>query len=193
MSIHILILDNNSKFISNLKEQLTKYGATVHISPPLVTQNFRNYDGLVVSGRSSKPASSSLRRLIIEYYERLFYEFDKPILGICFGHEVLAFVYGGLIRKMQKGEYGITPITFHENYILMNGVSTTYVYQGHSAEVTKLPGCIQNFACSQRCRNQVVMHKEKPQFGVQFHPEVTQGDSLLRNFVSYCSGNRLET
>ncbi len=149
--------------------------------------NFSNYDGVVISGRSTRPLSVEQRKVILSRYRQLFAEAKVPVLGICFGAEIFAFSYGARIRRMNMGEFGQVEIHFNSSYPLSNGVGSMTVYQSHMMMIEDLPECIKNYASSTTCPNQVLKHRSRPQFGVQFHPEMTEDDTILSNFVDLCA------
>ncbi|MBI2183617.1 MAG: gamma-glutamyl-gamma-aminobutyrate hydrolase family protein [Thaumarchaeota archaeon] len=183
----LLVFDNNSRYLDMLVKGLRESSAEVTVTSPLDGSGFNTYDGIVISGRKSKPASVAERRLILNNYRRIFAEASVPVLGICFGAEVFAFAYGAKVKTMDTWEHGPVDIRFHNEYPLCNGVRIMKVYQSHGMMIDSLPSCIRNYASSDWCSNQALKHESKPQFGVQFHPEMTESDLVLRNFVKFCA------
>ena len=169
-----------------LTEHLQGVSVDTKVVGPLREFGFNNFDGIVVSGRRVKPFSVELRRRILDYYRTLYQEAAIPVLGICFGAEVLAFSYGARLRRMPEGEFGPTPIRFHRTYPLCDGHRSLVVHQSHNMMIDSLPSCLENYASSNSCVNQALKHKSKPQFGVQFHPEMSENDTSLTNFVIQC-------
>ncbi len=132
---------------------------------------------------------------------------DVPQIGFCGGHQILAVHYGGEIGDMrpvrpdepdfhpdyhpgQFKEWGIYPVRVLKPDPLFNGLPKTIrVQERHRSEVTRLPECLELLASSTDCRVQAFVHRRKPIYGVQFHPEsaaapghYSHGLRILRNF-----------
>jgi GMP synthase (glutamine-hydrolysing) len=107
---------------------------------------------------------------------------DKPLLGICYGAEILALTVGGTIRKMETLQKGNSKImVIHENP-LCNG--TIEVYQSHNFEISQLGKSFIHIAKSESCNYEVIQYRDSRIFGTQFHPEMTQdGLGLIENFL----------
>ena len=107
---------------------------------------------------------------------------DKPLLGICYGAEILALTAGGTIRKMQTMQKGNSEIiTVHKNP-LCDG--TIEVYQSHNFEISQLGKLFTQIAKSESCDYEIIQYRDSRIFGTQFHPEMTQdGLRLIENFL----------
>lgn len=113
-----------------------------------------------------------------------------PIFGICLGHELIAYVFGGTVRRAEKPEYGLTEIyVLEEDTIFKNLPKKLVVWESHSDEVFKEPEGFRVIAYSENSRVQAMVNEEKGIYSVQFHPEVkhTQyGVEIYKNFLSVC-------
>lgn len=111
------------------------------------------------------------------------------MLGICYGHQLLAYTAGGHVTPQVQREYGRTTVQFAANPLYRSQVDS-FVWMSHGDSVTDLPAEWITIASSDRCPCAAMMHREKPLFGVQFHPESSHtydGTRLLRNFaVNIC-------
>jgi len=121
-------------------------------------------------------------------------ELGIPILGICYGHQLLATMLGGIVER-GKGEYGRVEIeVLEEDEILRGWNRVETVWMSHSDYVAKLPPELKVLAISRDSGYIAAFkHCEKPIYGVQFHPEVIhtpKGRELLRNFVIGVAGCR---
>jgi GMP synthase (glutamine-hydrolysing) len=103
-------------------------------------------------------------------------EFNKPILGICGGMHVLGLIFDGLLKKQQ--EIGLTEINFNKEFLSKYGKIQAYELHNFFVESDEFD----IFALSKNCR-QAIKHKQKPFFGVLFHPEVRNKD-LIINFIN---------
>lgn len=102
-------------------------------------------------------------------------EFDKPILGICGGMHILGLIFDSELKKQQ--EIGLTDINFKEKFLGMDGKKQVYELHNYFVESK----AYEVIGTSEKCI-QAVKHKQKPFYGVLFHPEVRTKD-LLINFA----------
>jgi len=105
-------------------------------------------------------------------------DFDKPLLGICGGMQVIGKVFGGKIRKEQ--EIGFFQEKFHKDFLGLNGSKEVYHLHNYFIDFNQLED-FDSYAVSEKEVIQAVKHKEKNIFGVLFHPEVRQ-KALIVNF-----------
>jgi GMP synthase (glutamine-hydrolysing) len=139
-------------------------------------------DGLILSGGPTLERAGNCSTYIREI--------DLPILGICLGHQVMAQAYGGAVRTGSTGGYAAVDIEILEENDILRGLGpVTKVWASHADEVSKLPSDFVRLARSNICEVEAMKHKEKPLYGVQWHPEVShteRGNDLLRNFFHVC-------
>jgi len=114
------------------------------------------------------------------------FEYDKPILGICYGHQLIAEMLGGKVSR-GAGEYGRTKIFLLEYDQVFSGWDREeYVWMSHNDYVEEPPKDFKVLAVSENGYIAAMRHVEKPIYSVQFHPEVShtpKGLLLLENFV----------
>ncbi len=107
----------------------------------------------------------------------------KPLLGICYGAEILALTLGGTIKKMDKPHDGIEEIEVIKPNPICNG--KIRVFESHSYLVSKLDNSFRQIAKSNRCKFEIFQYENHKIFGTQFHPEMSDdGKILLEKFVS---------
>ena len=151
-----------------------------------------NITGIVLSGG---PILLSEKTELFKYSKNFtaLIEFPNiPILGICFGFQVMGVAYGGLVdslsdKKRERVTETISVID-QKNSILFKNISNTIaVYQCHSDHLIKCPN---NFIITSKGKDNVIQSiesKDKHRFGVQFHPENSiSGLIILDNFTNYC-------
>lgn len=111
---------------------------------------------------------------------------NVPILGICYGMQLLIQTFGGKVSKGDIREYGKNHIQIIKDSLMTEGLSqTSIVWMSHSDHTEKLPSDFELLATSNHAMA-MVKHKDKDIYGVQFHPEVThtiEGMELLKNFI----------
>ncbi|MDA7801710.1 glutamine-hydrolyzing GMP synthase, partial [Candidatus Pelagibacter sp.] len=133
----------------------------------------------------------------LNVYENDKFKFDKkilkleiPILGICFGHQILSKLLGGKVKKSKHREFGLATINKVSNSILtknfFNKNNTSDVWMSHADQVSKMPKNFKVIASTKNSKLTIIENIKDNFYGVQFHPEVTHTDKgkiLLRNFV----------
>ena len=146
-----------------------------------------NIDGLVLSGGAPRVGLKSELGNCAEYLKKAKF----PILGICAGHQFMGRFFGGEVRPSKIPEFGKIELTLlTDNNLLLDGVpKKSIVWESHNDEVTVLPKDFELLAESENCKIQAMKHKEKPFYGLQFHPEVEHteyGEHIFKNFVKLC-------
>jgi GMP synthase (glutamine-hydrolysing) len=124
-----------------------------------------------------------------KYLDKLSFlkEITIPVLGICFGHQMLGLLHGALPSR-QKEDRDWQVIETLEEHPLFDKMPTEFEMMEDHCECISLPKDFVLLGVSDACVNEAMYHKEKPLFGVQFHPEVSgnQGTLLIENFVNIC-------
>lgn len=117
-------------------------------------------------------------------------EIDLPILGICLGHQLIGKAFGGEVCTAQSQSYAQIEIELlNKDNLFKNLESPTKVWASHKDEIKKLPKDFEVIAKSNICNIESMKHKNKPIFGIQFHPEVQHtehGPQILENFYNIC-------
>jgi len=187
----ILIIDFGSQFTQLIARRVRELGVFSEIVShkkikiPQITKE--NIAGIVLSGGP------------LNVYENDKFKFDKkilklgvPILGICFGHQVLSKLLGGKVKKSKHREFGLATINKVSNSILtknfFNKKNTSNVWMSHADQVSKMPRNFKIIASTKNSKLTIIENTKDKYYGVQFHPEVTHTDKgkiLLRNFVFY--------
>ena len=110
-----------------------------------------------------------------------------PLLGICYGHQLIAFMAGGVIEPAKGGsEYGKTELFTEDCPIFKDVPRKSYCFMSHTDYVKELPKGFRVAAKTGNCPCGAMWNKDKNIYGVQFHPEVTHteyGGQILKNFI----------
>ncbi|KNY26983.1 glutamine-hydrolyzing GMP synthase [Pseudobacteroides cellulosolvens] len=130
------------------------------------------------------------------FCDKEIFNLGVPILGICYGMQLMGVMLGGSVERAAQREYGKNDITLNTDGKLFSGIDKdTTCWMSHTYFVSKLPEGFNCIASSGNCCNAAMENKEKKFYGVQFHPEVShtpRGMDVLRNFlynVCGCSGD----
>ncbi len=111
-----------------------------------------------------------------------------PVLGICYGYQLLVRAHGGDVTRTERREYGRSRVTVVERKGLFEGVAKGELscWMSHTDSATRLPGSLRVVARSDNSPYAAVVSSDGRQYGVQFHPEVShteEGQAVLANFV----------
>ena len=119
--------------------------------------------------------------------DREIFGMGIPVLGICYGTQLLAWSTGGTVEPCSVSEYGKTPMTVDPDAVLFRGLETEQIgLMSHTDCITVLPEGFTSVAHTKDCPNAAIQNTEKRLFGVQFHPEVEStpnGTQMIRNFL----------
>ncbi len=184
----ILIIDFGSQFTQLIARRIRELGVYSEIisHKQIKNQNInQSIKGIILSGGP------------LNVYQINKYSFDKniiengiPVLGICFGHQILSKLNGGRVKQSKHREFGLANIYKKKNSPLtknlFNKKKMIKVWMSHADQVSKLPKKFSVIASSQNSKFAIVENKSKNFYGVQFHPEVTHtknGKKLISNFI----------
>jgi GMP synthase (glutamine-hydrolysing) len=124
------------------------------------------------------------------------FELGIPVLGICYGMQLLGVALGGSAARASQREYGKTDIELNPDSILFDEIDIeTTCWMSHTIYVDKLPEGFTTTGWSENCPNAAISNDNKKLYGVQFHPEVNhtpRGREILRNFlykICLCKGD----
>ena len=117
-----------------------------------------------------------------------------PVLGICYGQQLMAHLLGGVVSKGDRGEYGLALLDLHEQGELFQGLrGRQQIWMSHRDLVSRAPEGFHVLASTGTCSVAAIADEERGLYGVQFHPEVvhtTHGTEILSNFLFRICGCR---
>lgn len=181
----MLLVDNGSTSCDSLSRSLSELGCEhVRMSHDQVG-SVRAYAGVVLSGRAAPTRLSNVNNCrVIEEASRA----GVPLLGICYGAEILALTFGGTLRRLPRGMKETRTITTTKRNRLLREKSFEAM-EAHAFVVARLPPQLERLARSRTSENEAVAHKRAELYGVQFHPELSgeSGKRILSNFIHLCA------
>jgi len=185
----ILVLDFGGQYCHLIGRRIRENGVyseiVAHdISPEEVAELKEKFNvkGLILSGGPSsvyEPNAPKLHPRILEA--------DLPILGLCYGHQLLAQLTEGKVEPAACKEYGIAQVSVDKPVGILEGLKEKEkVWMSHGDTVFSLPSDFEALAHTDSCPVAAFRHKTKPIYGLQWHPEVIHtenGMQILRNFI----------
>ncbi|MEA5469154.1 aminodeoxychorismate synthase component I [Spirulina sp. 06S082] len=189
-----LLIDNYDSYTFNLYQII----AEINGESPLVMQNDRlnwqeleqlEFDNAVISPGPGHPANQRDFGIC----DRLLRELEKPILGVCLGHQGIGYVFGGIVTHAPEVRHGRNSQIYHQESDLFNAIPNPFsAVRYHSLIIDKysLPKCLEMIAWTDDSLIMGLRHRHKPIFGVQFHPEsicTEYGKQILDNFKTLTS------
>ena len=183
----ILIIDFGSQFTQLIARRIRELGVFSEIvsHKNLKKINVNDLFGIILSGGPLNVYQDKK----IKFSNKIFY-LECPILGICFGHQMISKFYGGKVKSSKTREFGFARIKKTKNSPLtvdfFNTKKTNDVWMSHADHVTKIPKNFNKVASTKDSKFTIIENIKLKRFGVQFHPEVThtvKGKILIKNFV----------
>ena len=189
----ILILDFGSQFTQLIARRLRELGYYSFILPG--TSDLKRIQdfgakAIILSGGPSSVYEEDSPKLHTDFWT--FVESSNlPVLGICYGMQLLVQEFKGEIKSAHKKEYGRMEVRVENTSPLFQGIERFNAWMSHGDETAKLPEGFILAAKSAEGAVASISHGKHPYHGIQFHPEVTHtehGTTLLQNFLSVCAG-----
>jgi len=185
----ILVLDFGGQYCHLIGRRIREHGVYSEIVPHDISpeeikdlnKKF-NIKGLIFSGGPSsvyEPNAPKLHPRILEVH--------LPILGLCYGHQLLAQITSGKVEPATCKEYGIAQVSIDKPVGILEGLNEKEkVWMSHGDTVMAAPPEFEALAHTENCPVAAFRHKTKPIYGLQWHPEVIHtenGMRMLQNFI----------
>lgn len=192
----VLIVDYGSQYTLLIARRLREIGVYSEITEsydPVCPEGFKPF-GYILSGGPDSVLEDGARSL-----PDWIINDDLPILGICYGMQLLVNHFGGELHQGRAREYGKANLHIQKNSaifankFLNEAPEVQQVWMSHGDHVESPPEGFEVLGLSDAGIISAIAHKERPIFGLQFHPEVqhsTYGANLLEGFAVHCSGHK---
>ena len=185
----ILIIDFGSQFTQLIARRVREFGIFSEIVNHKKANNLKIFNnsisGIILSGGPLNVYDSNKFK-----FNRKILFLNIPVLGICFGHQIISKELGGKVKKSRFREFGLAKVKKVNNSLLIknffNKKKKNNVWMSHADQVSKLPKGFKVIASSKNSKFTIVENRKKKFYGVQFHPEVThtnKGKIILKNFL----------
>ncbi|MGQ3684027.1 MAG: anthranilate synthase component II [Candidatus Loosdrechtia sp.] len=185
----IIIIDNYDSFTYNLVQQIGAFGAEMEVfrNDRIGTERIeeKKPTHIIISPGPCTPKEAGISNDIIKHFSGKI-----PILGVCLGHQCIAYTYGAEIVRARRLMHGKTSLITHDGKTIFEGLANPFLATRYHSLIVRedtLPGCIEVTARADDDEIMGIRHKNYPLEGVQFHPEsflTEEGPKLLKNFLA---------
>lgn len=181
----IIILDFGSQYTQLIARRIREVGVYAEIHPYSISKSELDAlhpQGIVLSGGPQSVYADGAPHPLFDVFA-----LGIPILGICYGLQLIAYKLGGTVDKAARREFGRAELVVGSDSDLLKGLgSSTQVWMSHGDHLTAIPPGFERIAHTTNAEICAIRNTERRIWGVQFHPEVhhtPQGATVLRNFV----------
>ena len=190
----ILILDFGGQYnqlIARRVRECNVYSEVVPFNISLEKIKEKNPKGIIFTGGPASVYGDDSPKCDPEIFN-----LGIPVLGICYGMQLMTHILGGNVAKAGKREYGTTNVIIDNTSLLFQGFGSTNGFlMSHTDFVKSVPKGFTNIGKTSSCPNAAMENKDKKLYGIQFHPEVNNsinGTLVIKNFlynICNCSGD----
>ena len=188
----ILLIDNYDSFVHNLARYVRELGQTTVVrrndALDLADIDALAPSHIIISPGPCTPREAGVSNDVIRHATGV------PVLGVCLGHQCLAAALGGRVERARQPRHGKTSLIQHGGKGLFAGLPSPFpATRYHSLIVARegLPASLEVVAVTEEEEIMALRHRERPHWGVQFHPEsvlTEHGHALLDNFLRLAGG-----
>ena len=186
----ILMIDNFDSFTYNLVQYIEEQGVKVIVrrNNAITIDQIRKMkpEAIVISPGPGTPEKAGISVQVIKTFAGKI-----PILGVCLGHQSIAYAFGGRIIRARKLMHGKTSEIYHDNKTIYQGIRSPFTATRYHSLIVDKKSLPKDIYISSHTSSGIIMglrHKYFPLEGVQFHPEsilTKEGKLLLKNFLTY--------
>ncbi|WP_128896574.1 anthranilate synthase component II [Longirhabdus pacifica] len=184
----ILVIDNYDSFTYNLVQYIGEIGEQINVvrndEVTLKQIEEMNPDKIIISPGPKTPDEAGISLDVIDHFKK-----NKPILGVCLGHQAIAQAFGANVVRAEQIVHGKMAEVLHDGKTIFSNLENPLkATRYHSLIVEKetLPETLEISAQTEAGEIMAIRHRDYPLEGVQFHPEsilTEQGKQLLKNFI----------
>src|SRR5882762_1841728 len=188
MSDQILVLDFGSQYTQLIARRVRELNVYCEIHPfSKVPEISPRIKGIILSGSPCSVRDAGAPDVDLARFK------NTPVLGVCYGAQLIAHKTGGSVMPSQNREYGRAQLTSvnHHNELLKEISIDSQVWMSHADTITSISDDFEVIASTASVKIAAFRKKGERLYGIQFHPEVThtlEGKNLLRNFVVHICG-----
>jgi len=188
----IVVLDFGSQYSHLICRRIRDFSVYAELVPyniSLEELKKLNPKGIIFSGGPSSVYDSKAPTPT-----KKIFQMQIPILGICYGHQIIVNNFGGKVKRVNK-QYGSAVLSIDDNSGIFSGVGDSIrAWMSHGDEAKIVPDNFEIIGHTENARAAAISNKQKGVYGIQFHPEVVHtenGNEILKNFVlKVCHANQ---
>lgn len=181
----VLILDFGGQYKELIARRVRECGVYSIVKPGDISlDKIREIDpiGIILTG-----GPNSVYKKESPHCDKAIFDMGIPVLGICYGMQLLSWSLGGEVAPCSSSEYGKTKMQVNTDSLLFAGLYPIQIgLMSHTDQVTKLPVGFKSIAHTVSCENAAIENAAKKLYGFQFHPEVEStpnGTAMIRSFL----------
>ena len=181
----VLILDFGGQYKELIARRVRECGVYSIVKPGDISlDKIREIDtiGIILTG-----GPNSVYEKESPHCDKAIFDMGIPVLGICYGMQLLSWSLGGEVAPCSSSEYGKTKMQVNTDSLLFAGLDPIQIgLMSHTDQVTKLPVGFKSIAHTVSCENAAIENAGKKLYGFQFHPEVEStpnGTAMIRSFL----------
>jgi GMP synthase (glutamine-hydrolysing) len=181
----VLVVDFGGQYNQLIARRVRECGVYCEIVPythSVEQIKEKNPKGIIFTGGPNSVYGEGTPRV-----EQEIFELGIPVLGICYGDQLMAFTLGGEVKSADKREYGKTEIKLDNTCKIFEGLEeVNQCWMSHTDFISKAPAGFKIVATTNECPAAAMANEERKLYGVQFHPEVEHtpfGKKMLNNFL----------
>ena len=181
----ILIVDfdgQSNQLISKKVRECNVYSEIIPYNTPVEEIKEKSPKGIIFTGGPDSVYTPNNPTI-----DKRIFELGIPVLGICYGMQLMTNLLGGVVERSNKKEYVTTKVYINNNSKLFKGLlDENDCLMNYTDKVTILPTDFKNIGYTDSCQNAAMELEEKKLYGIQFLPEVSQtnrGTEIIRNFI----------
>ena len=181
----VLILDFGGQYKELIARRVRECGVYSIVKPGDISlDKIREIDpiGIILTG-----GPNSVYKKESPHCDKAIFDIGIPVLGICYGMQLLSWSLGGEVAPCSSSEYGKTKMQVNTDSLLFAGLDPIQIgLMSHTDQVTKLPVGFKSIAHTVSCENAAIENAAKKLYGFQFHPEVEStpnGTAMIRSFL----------
>jgi GMP synthase (glutamine-hydrolysing) len=180
----ILVVDFGGQYNQLIARRVRENNVYCEIIPYTYTAQQikeKNPKGIIFTGGPNSVYGEGAPRI-----DKKIFELNIPVLGICYGDQLMAYTFGGEVSTAEVREYGKTEVELDTNSLLFEGIEESQCWMSHTDFISKAPQGFKITAKTSQCPVAAMANEEKNLYGVQFHPEVEHtlfGKKMLHNFL----------
>ena len=186
----IVVIDFGGQYAHLIANRIRRLRVYAEIRSPLVdARQLAEADGIILSGGPASVYDENAPA----FNEEILYT-SKPLLGLCYGHQLICQGFGGRVESGDVSEFGAAYLEVHKREELFDGLAEReLVWMSHRDSVAQLPDGFSVYGATEDCPVAAMGDPIRRIYGLQFHPEVTHsehGMQMLDNFLNLCGAAR---